>query len=352
MPTYENRHLLRVLKSPNEIAKDFIAYCKLKQVTSRGLCRVGYVQRKPPSAAGDRYGLPSDPSRYRLRGLIANKDIEKDENIVIVPERSTLSPATALRCKPFMSLLPPEMQREYFLTDKFIKNSRIIERSLVRHNQLLLAWYMTYIIVMSALEPATLATVPGSEVMQYINFMPRSEGQFDTLADHLSGWLDTPEMSRQGQVALASRFGVSQAEIRPVILYCLCMIYSRMVPVDHRGLLQFAFRETELENKFTSTALPTPDANGILPPATAPSPVVDEPIGFLCPMIDMCNHSTHENVAVMVPNDENYKPSALTGPVICLRSLRPIRKDEELTMTYGAAERELKLIWGMVEILE
>ncbi|KPI83576.1 hypothetical protein ABL78_7379 [Leptomonas seymouri] len=359
MPTYESLHLLRVLDSPQVLAKSFIGYCKRHHIITRGLCRIGYARRSPLSTAH------SSPQDCLLRGLIANKDIAQNENIVMMPVTACLHPGVALRCKPFWDLLPPGAQAT--LQDATVAyNTRISDRSLIRHNQYLMALYMVYLMLLRNCDPARLATTPGGDVIDYIDFMPRNEGNFEQLVAHLSGWLDGPEVCRTSQAALSNHFQLTQAEVRPAIVYALCMIYSRMVPVDHRACLQYAFQSTPLAHAWDDVAATA--ALAALPSGTASAAgaeagavgghgggergvnmsLVQEPISFLCPVIDMCNHSTNENVAVMVPDRE----PTLSGPVICLRSLRPIAKGEELVMTYGAAPHALKLIWGMQDILQ
>ncbi|CBZ27189.1 conserved hypothetical protein [Leishmania mexicana MHOM/GT/2001/U1103] len=353
MPSYESRHMLRVLDSPEVLAKSFIGYCKRHHVTTRGWCRIGYVHRAPPQCTH------SHPGNYLLRGLIASRDIAKDENVVMMPVTACLHPGAAFRCEPFWKLLAPEVQSALSsLTCAY--NSRIADRSLIRHNQLLLALYMTYLVLLQNCNAAQLSATPGGDAIEYINFMPRNEGNFEQFAAHLAGWLDAPEICRSAQASLASHFQLTQAEVRPVIIYALCMIYSRMVPVDHRACLQYALQSTplarawdDIEATAAPAALPPPSSSGSVGDGSvhrsgANASLVRDPISFLCPVIDMCNHSNHENVAVMVPDRET---TPVTRPVICLRTLRPITKGEELTMTYGAVPHELKLIWGMQEIL-
>ncbi|KAG5504367.1 hypothetical protein JKF63_04816 [Porcisia hertigi] len=351
MPSYESRHMLRVLDSPQVLAKSFIGYCKRHHVTTRGWCRIGYVRRTSPPNSN------LNPHNHLLRGLIANKDIAKDENVVMMPVTACLHPGAAFRCEPFWKLLAPEVQTA--LSDMACAyNSRIADRSLIRHHQLLLALYMTYLILLRNCNAAQVSATPGGDAIEYINFMPRNEGNFERFAAHLAGWLDAPEICRSAQTSLASHFKLTQAEVRPVIIYALCMIYSRMVPVDHRACLQYAFQSTpwacawdNIEATAPLSMLPpSPSAGAVdsVDPRGVKASLVRDPISFLCPVIEMCNHSDRENVAVMVPDRE---VTLATGPVICLRTLRPIVKGEELTMTYGAAPHELKLIWGMEDVL-
>ncbi|RNF06712.1 uncharacterized protein Tco025E_07511 [Trypanosoma conorhini] len=310
MPVYENRHLLRLLLSPQEQAKQFVEYCRAHQVITRGLCRIGTTPRGG------------------MRGLLANKDIKKDENVAMLSVRACLHPGKALREKRFFELLPPREREMFFLRRPFIENSRVADRSLIRHNQLLLAAYMSYLILGSGL-------TEGEQALKYVNFMPRKEGDFEQLTSNLSGALDGAEVCRVCQSALAAHFNVTQAEVRPLLQWSLAMIFSRMAPIDHRRTLRRAFLGTPFENAFEAAG-PEEDKN-----------FVKEPIAFLCPVIDMCNHSEHENVALMVPE---HTPTA-HEPVICLRSLRDVARGEELTMTYGGSPTELKVIWGMQRVL-
>lgn len=363
MPTaYESYHLLRVLASPKDVAAKFIAYTRDHNVKTRAMCRIGFAQRQ--GAKGTTMGCSSPPS-LTVRGLIANKDIPRDENIVMMPAAACLHPATALACRPFMDIIPAAVQNEYFNTRVFLENSRVTDRSLIRHNQFLLAMYMSFLIMTRAFRPTELAGIKGGGTIDYLDFLPRSEGNFDALSEHLHGWLNAAEVCRVGQQELAAHFGVTQAEVRPVLVYCLCMIYSRMAPVDHRELLAYAFKFTSVGGFVAG--LPNPplglaEGGGDAASAAlvqqqqqgggnvvAPTDgqLVRDPISFLCPIIDMCNHSKNENVAVMVPNRE----SSAIGPLICLRSLRDIAKGEELTMTYSRQEPELKLVYGMDPIL-
>lgn len=351
MPTYENRHLLRVLDSPHAVASRFIAYCKTQNVKTRGLCRIGFVTRASPQTTSS----TSAPKMVPLRGLIANQDIRKDENIAMMPVSACLHPGAAFRCTDFWQLLPRDA-RETYAAPSSARNSRVVDRSLIRHTQHLLALYMVYLMLLRAFYPSQLQATRGGDALSFIDFMPRDEGDFEPLAAHLSGWLEAAPICRSTQAALASHFGITQAEIRPALLFALCMIYSRMVPVDHRACLQYAFQETPFQNVWDVDPVDSKQASdsdgsggGASLLQVAPQgKLVQEPVSMVCPLVDMCNHSEHENVAVMVPDRAEV---SIGGPVICLRSLRDIAKGEELTMTYGAAPHELRLIWGMKEIL-
>eukprot|EP00796_Vickermania_ingenoplastis_P006536 gene6536-4712_t len=367
----ETQHLLRVLAGPEILARDFAAYCKHHQVITRGLCKIGYVTRQPPpealpkSQAG--YVPSMEASQLRLRGLIANKDIKKDENVVMMAERACVHPGRALRCEPFMKLLPDPLKEEQFCHARLLMNDRLSDGSLIRYHQLLLALYMTYMVMAHRLRPEWApSAIPGADVIQYLDFLPRAEGDFRALSLHLSRWLDAAAVVRDCQAALSQQFQITQAEVRSLLLYCLAMLFSRVVPVDHKGLLSAAFKGTPQE-EYVGTlqppvALPSGEAASSSsrsnPSATVSGEFVAEPISFLCPIIDMCNHGTSENVAVMVPSSASSDGSggatarSGVGPVICLRTLRDVRKGEELTMCYSHAENELKVVWGMTHILQ
>lgn len=333
----EAKRFLRITQTPQEVANGFVAYCRHRRVLTRGMCRVGYVRRRPPPApSGAQVPGVTAASQYTLRGLIANKDIPKDENVVMLSEFACVHPGTALRCKPFMDIIPNDVRQQCFQTEDFVRNSRLSDRSLIRHNQLLMALYMTYLTLLRALRPQELSSTSSADVVQYLDFMPRSEGAFDQLEPHLNGWLAGAQVSRVTENSLATHFGVTVEEVRAVVVYFLCMLYSRVCPMDSKELVRFAFQRTPLEAAVQKVCAGKPEDR-----------LVQEPISFLCPMIDLCNHSDSENVAVMSPERD---PSA-SGPIICLRSLRDIAKGEELTMTYGGSPTELRVIWGMKEVL-
>ncbi|AAZ13016.1 SET domain containing protein, putative [Trypanosoma equiperdum] len=310
MPVFENKHLLRVLQPPQQLAQNFVAYCKAHQVLTRGLCRVGKTKRG------------------ELRGLIANKDIKKDDNIVMLSERACLHPGRALKCERFLAIFPQNVKEMLLQNPLFVQNSRVAERSIIRHNQFLLACYMTYLILRND-ENAE------GQALKYINFMPRNEGNFEQLISNMNGVLDGAAACQSAQAALSLQFGITQAEVRPLLQWSMAMIFSRMAPIDHRWTLQCAFKNTPFAPAFDIRG-PDDDAN-----------MVKEPIAFLCPVIDMCNHSDHENVALMVPQRTDSSHES----VICLRSLRDIDRGEELTMTYGGSPTELRVIWGMQRVL-
>lgn len=342
----EIRHLQRVVSTPQALATAFAGYCKRHQVITRGLCKIGYTQRRPSAAALPQSGagyLPSKSSDHLLRGLIANKDIKKDENVVMLAERACLHPGRVLKCEPFMKLMPMQVLEEQFHSPQLLRNERLTAGSLIRYHQLLMGLYMAYITLAHRLRPdwaSQASALPGGDIIQYLDFLPRSEGDFTVLSQHLSRWMDTAAVVRECEGALASNFQITSAEVRSLLLFSLCMMFSRVVPVDHIGLVEAALKGTPLSGSVKKAARQQQEGSSV--------ELLEEPMSFMCPIIDMCNHSTHENVAVMVPSSN---PTA-AGPVICLRSLRDIQKGEELTMCYTASDNELRVVWGMPHVLE
>lgn len=422
----EVQHLLRVTSSPTQLAKNFAVYCKRYAVITRGLCKIGYVNRS------------TSPSSPPLRGLLANKDLKKGENVVMLSERACLHPGRALRCTPFLQLLP-SVWRETWLNQPrvLLHNERLFEGALIRHHQWLLALYMSYMILGHRLRPevfhtgaspTTTTAIPDADVIDYLDFMPRTEGDFRLLSIHLTRSLDSSAplslvgggggagaMVQECESALAKHFAVTPAEVRAVVLYTLCMLFSRMVPVDHKGLLRASFRYTPLAKDVVEALLEQEPPSSIAhsshkegggvegggdgahvsgtvetSPIAYAAQFVREPLSFLCPVIDMCNHASRaaENVAVMVPSSssitscESVEPSRPEGhssphpfsvsnstspdsssfttantsfsgsPILCLRTLKDISKGEELRMCYGDSLNELQVIWGMPEVVE
>lgn len=443
----EVQHLLRVTSSPTQIAKNFSAYCKRYQVVTRGLCKIGFIHRSPIRPVSGDVGKNAITNPFPpLRGLIANKDLKKGENVVMLSERACLHPGRALRCTAFLQLLPLIWRDKWIGNlNLLLCNERLHAGSPIRHHQFLLALYMTYMIIGHRLRPEVFGTardmaasnypppmeggggasrrstvIHDADVIEYLDFIPRTEGDFRMLSLHLARSLDNTaspsfEMVRDCESVLAKHFDITPAEVRAVVLYTLCMLFSRVVPVDHKGLLQASFRYTPFEMSAVEQWLQqeqqqqhpssSPSSSFSSPYTPSPSPTgneglyghefVKEPLSFLCPIIDMCNHShrSAENVAVMVPtsippafplsssaastpsacqhssesqsslptveqsphtttssstssSSSAYAPSS-GSPIICLRTLRDVPKGEELTMCYSDSLDEQKLIWGI-----
>ena len=151
----------------------------------------------------------------------------------------------------------------------------------------------------------------------------------------------------------------SEGEAKSVLIWALAMIYSRSTVVDHSPTLQKCFEGL----LFPSTADPRASEKFFAPDTVAPAQTTnigasdttsaavgksvnrDRLLPMLCPIIDLCNHTSDpqkENVAVYVPDVEQQSTR-----MVCLRSLRSIAPGEELCMMYGVGERELDIFYGM-----
>ncbi|CCW68276.1 unnamed protein product [Phytomonas sp. Hart1] len=361
--SFESFRLLRVPYSVQEITNHFVEYCLQNHILARGLCRIGYIQRCKPilqlsSESSNAVEKTTSNPTTLLRGLVANKNIPKDTNVVMLPLSACIGPSNVVKCASFFNVFPCEEREKYFYQAASVQNSRVAEKSLIRHNQLFLALYITYLLLVRALKPDALREIPGSYAINYLDFLPRSEGNFAELETCMVITLETVEACRIGQTCLATHFNIPQAEIRPLLVWALCMIYSRMVPIDERGLLEEAFRDTPAAHMFAGTTQAlrqisagtnnanhtSTDSNNDNSGPASGSALVTEPISFLCPVIDMCNHGDKENVAVMVPD-------AAPRRVVCLRTLRNVAQGEELIMTYSQSPAELRTIWGMSQVL-
>lgn len=302
-------HLLRVLKSERDVAAAFVQYCKRHRVLTRGMAKVGMTPRG-------------------LRGLIATKRIPANETCVVASTDAAISVISAVADPNFTSLFSDEVQY-LMLHDPQVLFGRVGKSSL-RFSQLVPALYMTCAVV----DPVE---VNWGGVRQYLDFLPRHEGNFVQLRHNLAPVIDKDPLAGQCQNAIASHFRVSEAEVRQVLLWCLTMLFSRQAIVDHKATL---LRVLEKNPAFRHVY----DAD--------PGPMVAQPLPMLLPMIDMCNYSPAENVAPMAADHfVGAGPGAVAVNAVCLRSLREIQEGEELTMAYGANERELQVLFGMPKIL-
>ena len=304
-------HLLRVVKSERDVAAAFVQYCKQHRVLTRGMAKIGRTPRG-------------------LRGLLATKFIPANETCVVASTDAAISVVSAIADPTFTNLFSDEMQY-LMLHDTNILFGKVGKSSL-RFSQLVPALYMTC----AVMDPVE--THFGG-VRAYLDFLPRHEGNFVQLKHNLAPVIDQDHMTLQCQNAIATHFRVTEAEVRQVLLWCLTMLFSRQTIVDHKSTLM---RVLEKNTSFRHVY----DADS--------GPLVVNPLPMLIPMIDMCNYSKkeHENVAPMAADHFiGAGPGAVAVNAVCLRSLRDIQAGEELTMSYGANERELQVLYGMPTIL-
>jgi hypothetical protein len=162
------------------------------------------------------------------------------------------------------------------------------------------------------------------QALKYFEFFPTNEGQFDALRAVLNPVLSESAILRSIEESLNGVFTVNPADTRELLLWCLCMVMSRSLPLEFKHVLaqlaagtSFVESVSHADGEFVQTAIPV-----------------------LAPMIDMCNHSTYENVCVV---GAKQGESAMLG----LQALRDVTAGEELTMKYSPNSTELRVIWGM-----
>lgn len=151
----------------------------------------------------------------------------------------------------------------------------------------------------------------------------------------------------------------TENEAKSTLIWALAMIYSRSTVVDHAPTLQKCFEgllfpstsDPRAVEKFFSPDAVSPSVTANTAPNDTTSAAVgksvsrDKLLPMLCPIIDLCNHTSDpakENVAVYVPDVEQQHTR-----MVCLRSLRSIAPGEELCMMYGVGEREFDIFYGM-----
>lgn len=288
--------LVRVDRSADIIAKNFSAYCKVKAIISKGQVKIGTTARG-------------------LRGVIANKDIGANENIITVPHTAMLSPMDAVRDAGFSSILakanlPP------IVTPATINEK--IHGSFIRRSYVALGLYICHVILTNDFEQ--------HEVLKYLDFLPRGESSFAKLNGILTSLLECDEPTVANVAAVALAHSVDANELREMMHWALAMVFSRSMALDHGPTIE-------------KLAAGTSFVADMPPEQTLAFPT-------MVPLIDMCNHGTDENAGMMVPDAEMQQLRC-----IVLRSLRTIKKGEEIVTRYGSNNpQELETIYGIDQV--
>jgi hypothetical protein len=285
---------LRPSKASDAIAKDFAAWCKKSFIITRGMVRVGV-----------------HPKSGR-RGLIAAKFIPKDDTIVTVPVSAMLNFTHAMKDQTFTSIFA-QANLAPLLTPQQI-NEKMHNSFIYRHH-MVLAMYMVHMILSQDYQR--------HEFLPYVDFLPRGEGNFDRLFRLVHQLLEVEPECQSWMEALGKKHYIKAYEVRDMMLWCMAMIFSRSVPIEHPVTVAKMLEGTEYIDVLKKN--------------------YKQPVSSFCPIIDMCNHHPVENAAVMVPDHEMKHTR-----VIMLRSVQPIEAGEEVLLTYGGGKlEELELIYGI-----
>ena len=291
-----SRHMAKSLRTPTEVAQNLGRYCKAHSVLTRGYVKIGRTPRG-------------------LRGIVAAKDILANDSVIVVPHTALLSYFDALRDVRFKAL----WESGAVPFDPYMIQGRVGATFLHLH-QVVLAYYMAHLILADEFQQV--------ELLKYLDFLPRGEAKFEELGKTLDQALDHCEMSHdmQGRIAKANR--VSVETVRGTVLWCLAMVISRSVPVQHRPTLERIMEKTPFEALLEHE----PEQSKYSVPVMAP-------------LLDLLNHDAEENVMIAVPDAEMQH-----GRCLIARSVRDIAQGEEVVMTYGAADPYLlRLFYGIGE---
>lgn len=147
-----------------------------------------------------------------LRGLVANRFIAKDENIVMMPVRACLHPGLPFKCFAFTDLIPRPLMNNIFSSECYLRSDRLLAHSIIRHNQFFLTLFITYLLIIRKHYNHLLTSLNGADVLHLIDFVPRNEGDFEVLYTYMHKQLTDAEASRQCMQLLCKHFNNSQMQ--------------------------------------------------------------------------------------------------------------------------------------------
>lgn len=295
-------HIWRTTKSAEEVAKGFALFCKNYNVITRGYVRVGKTPRG-------------------LRGLIAAKDIPKDDNVIIVPDHAILTCFESLRSTNFIKFVESQDVKVDF---SYANLSNRVGGTFIYDHHVMMALYIAHTL---------LAAENAEKFRPLVDYMPRGEGNFTDLQVLLDRAIDHSQLYNTVGMALASAHHVSPQDFRAVMIWAMCMVISRSIPVEHKDTIKKLAKDTPLEAEIAARETGT---------------TTNFHVSCVVPLIDMINHDENDNVAIAVP-DVDMKHSRC----VIARSLRPISKGEEITMKYGGVHdpNMLKIFYGIHEVI-
>lgn len=295
-------HIWRNSKTAEEVAKGFAMFCKTNSVITRGYVRVGKTPRG-------------------LRGLIAAKDIPKDDNVIIVPDQAILTAFEALRSSNFIHAVESQDVKVEFT---YANLSNRVGGTFIYDHHVMLALYITHCL---------LAEESAEKFRPVVDYMPRGEGDFTDLQVLLERAIDHSQLYNTVGMALANYHRISPQDLRACVVWSLCMTISRSIPIEHTETIKKLAKDTKLEAEISGRET---------------GKTANFHVASIVPLLDMINHDEHDNVAIAVP-DVDMKHSRC----VIARSLRPIAKGEEITMKYGGVHdpNMLKIFYGIPNVI-
>jgi hypothetical protein len=291
-------HIWRTTKAAEEVARSFSAFCKNNNVITRGYVRVGRTPRG-------------------LRGLIAARDIAKDDNVIIVPDHAIVTCFEALRNESFVRAVESGGAKVDFTYSSL--SARVGSTFLYDH----------HIALALVLAHSLLAADKADRFGPLVDYLPRGEADFGELTVLLERAIDHATIFNTMGMALAAHHHISPQDMRTVVVWALTMVISRTIPIEHRATVAKLASGTPLEHEILERE------KGV---------TTSFHVAALVPLIDLINHDENDNVAVAVPEVElKYSRCVIA------RSVRPIAKGEEITMRYGGVHdtNMLRIFYGI-----
>lgn len=282
--------LLRLDRPASVVAKNFAAFCGSKGASSSGV-RVGKTSRG-------------------LRGIISTRELKPRTTVLSLPLASSLSVGTAVRDSMFMSELDADIAALAFRKGFFAERIGV---SPIRFDQYLLALYLGHIVL-----------TEGHEFRSYTDFLPRAEGAFGALHQKLEQHLNACTFAMQHEEWMAARRGVTQSEMRQLLLWALSMVFSRQVILSDHAAVGHVLQGSGVPvvSGCTTSVLP--------------------------PLIDLLNHSVEDNVELLCrASDSNLDAVSPIVMILDVVTTTQVPSGAELCIHYSSSFDQLRLMWGM-----
>jgi hypothetical protein len=280
-------YMVQASRTPVEVAQNFARHCKAKSLITRGMVKTGRTPRG-------------------IRGVVALKDIPTDTNVIVAPHMAFLSVFDAVRCPRFKGLWSGQVPFEPSQFD-----ARVGSTFLQLHH-VLLAYHMAHMMLYNDTEKI--------EELRYLDYLPRGESDYVELTKGLEQFLGHSDVGNDAAERIVKFHATTPAVVRATALYCLLMIFSRSIPVEHKATLERVMEKTDF----------VPMLEG------EPATQTKYSVPILCPLLDMINHAADENVGIAIPDAELKH-----GRALVVRTCKPIKAGEELVMTYAGGDRQM-----------